>query len=62
MQPVKIAKRVKIHLLADQRTLCNIDAAAEGIVTVFDWEFDAECDAICKKCYQVGIKKINKGA
>ena len=61
-RPIKIAKRVKIHLLADQLTFCNIDAVAEGIVTVFDWEFDAECTAICKSCYQVGIQKMNKGA
>jgi hypothetical protein len=58
MQPIKIAKRTKIHLLSDQLTFCNINAVAEGIVTRFDWEFDAECTAICKSCYQVGIQKM----
>jgi hypothetical protein len=60
MQPIKIAKRTKIHLLSEQFTFCGINAMAEGIVTRFDWEFDAECVAICKGCYQVGIQKITK--
>jgi hypothetical protein len=55
---IKIAKRVKIHLLSNEFTFCGINAVAEGIVTVFDWEFDAECTAICKSCYQVGIEKL----
>lgn len=58
MQPIKIAKRHKIHLLSDQMTYCGINAVAEGIVTTFEWEFDAECTAICKGCYQVGIQKL----
>ena len=58
MQPIKIAKRTKIHLLADQFTFCGINAKAEGIVTAFDWKFNAECTAICKSCYQAGTKKM----
>jgi hypothetical protein len=58
MQPVKIAKRTKIHLLSDQFTFCGINAIAEKIVTRFDWKFDAECNAICKSCYQVGIQQL----
>jgi len=58
MQPIKIAKRTKIHLLSEQFTFCGINAKTEGIVTVFEWKFDAECTAICKGCYQVGIQKM----
>jgi hypothetical protein len=58
MQPIKIAKRTKIHLLSDQLTFCGINAVAEGVVTMFEWKFDAECTAICKSCYQVGIQKM----
>lgn len=61
MQAIKIAKRTKIHLLSNDFTLCEINAKAEGIVTFFDWEFNAECNAICKTCYTVGIEKIKVG-
>lgn len=60
MQPIKIAKRHKIHLLITHETLCGIDAVTEGIVVTFDWDFDATRNAICKQCYTSGIEKLQE--